>query len=61
MDKCDDELEELIEKLAEKDIHHLSLSHHGRNVQPKIGGFLHFKGLKLKIEKDLMRKRSNRV
>ena len=31
----DDELEELIETLAENDSHHLSLSHHGTNVEQK--------------------------
>ena len=34
MDKYDDEVEELIERLAENDSDRLSLSHHGRNVEP---------------------------
>ena len=36
MDKYDDEVEELIERLAENDSHRLSLNHHGRNGEPKV-------------------------
>ena len=35
MDKFDDEVEELIERLAKNDSHRLSLNHHGRNGEPK--------------------------
>ena len=34
MDKYDDEVEELIERLAENDSHRLSLNHQGRNGEP---------------------------
>ena len=47
-DKFDDELEELIEKLGENDSHFFSLSHHGRNIEPK-----NVKGLEPKNEKIL--------
>ena len=35
MDKYNYEVEKLIERLAENDSHMLSLSHHGRNEEPK--------------------------
>ena len=34
MDKYDDEVEELIERLAKNDSHRLSLNHHERNGEP---------------------------
>ena len=60
MDTYDDELEQLIEKLAENDSHSLSLIHHGRNVEPK-KGVLNVKGLEPEIEKDLTSKRLGNV
>ena len=48
MNKCDDEVEKLIERLAENDSHGLSLNHHGRNVEPK-RGVLNVKGVESKI------------
>ena len=48
MNKCDDKVEKLIERLAENDSHRLSLNHHGRNVEPK-RGVLNVKGVESKI------------
>ena len=61
MDKYDDEVEELIERLAENDSHRLSLNHHGRNGEPKRGGVLNVKGVESEIEKDLTNKRLGTV
>ena len=52
-DKYDDEVEELIERLAENDSHKLSLNHNRRNVEPKRGGVLNAKGLESEIENNL--------
>ena len=60
MDKYDDEVEKLIERLAENDSHRLKLSHHGRNVEPK-KGVLNVKGIESEIEKDLTNKRLGNV
>ena len=56
MDKYDDEVEELIERLAENDSHRLSLNHHGRNGEPK-RRVLNVKGVESEIEKDLTSKK----
>ena len=48
MDKYDDEVEELIERLPENDSHRLSLNHHGRNGEPK-RGVINFKGVESEI------------
>ena len=61
MDKYDDEVEELIEILADNDSRKLSLNHHGRNGEPKRGGVLNVKGLESEIEKDLTSKRLGSV
>ena len=61
MDKYDDEVDELIERLAENDSHRLSLNHHGRNGEPKRGGVLNFKSVESEIEKDLTNKRLGTV
>ena len=58
IDKYSNEFEELIEKFSVNDSHHLHLSHHSRNVEPKREGVLNVKGLgptlkKTYLEKDL--------
>ena len=60
MDKYDDEVEELIQRLPENDSHKLSLNHHGRNGEPK-RGVINVKGVESKIQKDLTSKRLGSV
>ena len=55
MYKYDDEVEELIERLAENDSHRLSLNHHARNGEPK-RGVLNVKGVESEIEKDISKR-----
>ena len=60
MDKYDDEVEELIERLAENGSHRLSLHNDKRNVEVK-RGVLDVKGVESEIEKDLISKRLGSV
>ena len=54
MEKYDDEIEEIMEKIAETDSHRLSRKHNGRNVEPKRGGVIdvHGKEAEIKIERN---------
>ena len=54
MEKYDDEIEEIMEKIAETDSHRLSLNHNGRNVEPKRGGVIDVYGkeAEIKIERN---------
>ena len=61
MDKYDDEVEKLIERLAENDSHRLSLNHHRRNLEPKRREVLNVKGVESEIEKDFTSKRLGSV
>ena len=61
MDNYDDEVEKLIERLADNDSHRLSLNHHKRNVEPKRGEVLNVKGVESEIEKDFTSKRLGSV
>ena len=54
MEKYDDKIEEIMEKIAETDSHRLSLNNNGRNVESKRGGVIdvHGKEAEIKIERN---------